>query len=120
MKWLEVLKSHPKKDKKSTSIIDIKKTVQYSSIIRRLANKGLTLSEASEVEMRLKKRNKDGDDRSLCYECLNLLGSKPNWQCAEAVKAGISINKHDDFLGDLVDIFQRCDAFKSITLTENY
>jgi hypothetical protein len=37
MKWLEVLKSHPKKDKKSTYIIDIKKTVQYSSIIRRLA-----------------------------------------------------------------------------------
>jgi len=120
MKWLEVLKSQPKKDKKLTSIIDKQKNVQYSSITRRLANKGLTLNDASEIEMRLQQRNKDGDDRSLCYECLNLLGSKPNWQCAEAVKAGISINKRDDFLGELVNIFQRCDAFKSITLTENY
>lgn len=115
MNWLEVLKTQPKKSVE-VSITGVKpQSVQYSPLIVRLVHKGMTLSHAEQVEFRLNKRDTEHDDRTLCYECLNLRGDATHWRCAMPVKAGISVHKENDSIGVLVSIFQRCDVFQSFS-----
>ena len=115
MNWLEVLKTQPKKSV-AVSITGVKpQSVQHSPLIVRLVQKGMTLSVAEQVELRLNKRDTERDDRTLCYECLNLRGDATYWRCAKPVKAGISVHKENDSIGVLVSIFQRCDVFQSFS-----
>ncbi len=115
MNWLEVLKKQPKKNVE-VSIAGVKpQGFQYSPLIVRLVQKGMTLSDAEQVEFRLNKRDTEHDDRTLCYECLNLRGEATYWRCAKPVKAGISVHKENDSIGVLVSIFQRCDVFQSFS-----
>jgi hypothetical protein len=99
MNWLEVLKTQSKKSvEESTKGIE-KHNVQYSPLVVRLVQKGMTLSDAVQVEFRLNARSAEHDDRTLCYECLNLRGDNTYWRCAKPVQAGISVHKENDSIG---------------------
>jgi|GEM_PF-2129357 len=113
MNWLEVLKTQSKKSVEESAKGIEKQSVQYSTLIVRLVQKGMTLSDAVQVEFRLNTRSAEHDDRTLCYECLNLRGDNTYWRCAKPVQAGISVHKENDSIGKLVALFQRCDAFQS-------
>jgi hypothetical protein len=76
----------------------------------RLTNKGLSLDEAKEVTQRLDLRTQD-DDRILCYECHHLKGYVELWRCGNWRKAEIAISSAGAGLGDMVNLFQRCNGF---------
>lgn len=75
-----------------------------------LTNKGLSLDQAKEVAQRLDFRTQ-GDDRILCYECHHLKGYVGLWRCGNWRKAGIAIREAGSGLGDMVNLFQRCNGF---------
>lgn len=75
-----------------------------------LTNKGLSLDEAKEVTQWLDLRTQ-GDDRILCYECHHLKGYVGLWRCGNWRKAGIAIREAGAGLGDMVNLFQRCNGF---------
>jgi hypothetical protein len=75
-----------------------------------LINKGLSLDEAKEVTQRLDLRTQS-DDRILCYECHHLKGYVGLWRCGNWRKAGIAIREAGAGLGDMVNLFQRCNGF---------
>lgn len=78
--------------------------------LARLTYKGLSLDEAKEVTQRLDLRTQ-GDDRILCYECHHLKGYVGLWRCSNWRMAGIAIREAGAGLGDMVNLFQRCNGF---------
>ena len=108
MTWLERLKTieqapvilqvpHPIDDPKQLRLVG-------------LTNKGLSLDEAKEVTQWLDLRTQ-GDDRILCYECHHLKGYVGLWRCGNWRRAGIAIREAGAGLGDMVNLFQRCNGF---------
>ena len=75
-----------------------------------LTNKGLSLDQAKEVAQRLDLRTQ-GDERILCYECHHLKGYVGLWRCGNWRKAGIAIREAGSGLGDMVNLFQKCNGF---------
>lgn len=75
-----------------------------------LTKKGLGLDEAKEVIQQLELRSQS-DDRVLCYECHHLKGYVGLWRCGNWRKAGIAIRELGSGLGDMVNLFQRCNGF---------
>jgi hypothetical protein len=78
-----------------------------------LTKKGLTLDDAKEVSERLDSRSQS-DDRVLCYECHHLKGFVGLWRCGNWRKAGIAIREAGSGLGDMVNLFQRCNGFNQL------
>ncbi len=81
----------------------------FTARLSRFTDKGLTLADAEALADRLVIRDRDGDDRRLCLECLHLQrgGRCGNWQ-----RAGVAMAATDARLpADLVQRQQRCDGF---------
>lgn len=111
MTWLEKLKTFERMPHISQEPRPIDEINQLQLV--RFTNKGLSLDEAKEVIQRLDSRGK-GDERILCYECGQLKGYVGLWRCGNWRKAGIAIREAGAGLGDLVNIFQRCNGFSQI------
>ena len=94
----------PHSDAMNTGEIDT-----FTARLSRFTDKGLTLTDAEALADRLVIRDRDGDDRRLCLECLHLHrgGRCGNWQ-----RAGVAITAWDPRLpAELVQRLQRCDGF---------
>jgi hypothetical protein len=85
-------------------------TVEIEAFTARLAtfaDKGVSHGEAEALADQLVTRDREGDDRRLCLECLHLqwYGSWHcgAWQSAIAAREGLA--------PDLIRILQRCDGF---------
>lgn len=91
-------------------------TVEIDAFTARLArftDKGMSLSDAEALADKLVVRDREGDDRRLCLECVHLSGFGPtSWRCGNWQAAGIAIRPHDTQLPtDLALHLQRCDGF---------
>jgi len=75
----------------------------------RFIDMGLSLDDAERLADKLVQRDRDGDDRRVCLECVHLRhgGRCGNWRAA-----GVAINAMDARLpGDFTPMLQRCDGF---------
>lgn len=95
---------------------DAMNTVEIDAFTARLArftDKGMSLSDAEALADKLVVRDREGDDRRLCLECVHLSGFGPtSWRCGNWQAAGIAIRPHDTQLPtDLALHLQRCDGF---------
>jgi hypothetical protein len=106
MTWLERLKTMEQASVITPRPIDDLKQLR----LVRLTKKGLSLDEAKEVAQRLDLRTQ-GDDRILCYECHHLMGYVGLWRCDNWRKAGNATREAGAGLGDIVNLFQRCNGF---------
>ena len=108
MTWLERLKTI----EQAPVILQAPRSIDYPKQLRlvEFTNKGLSLDEAKEVTQWLDLRTQ-GDDRILCYECHHLKGYVGLWRCGNWRKAGIAIREAGAGLGDMVNLFQRCNGF---------
>ena len=106
MTWLELLKTMEQEPVIAPRPSDDPNQLR----LVRLTNKGLSLDEAKEVTQWLVVRTQ-GDDRILCYECHHLKGYVGLWRCGNWRKAGIAIREAGAGLGDMVNLFQRCNGF---------
>jgi hypothetical protein len=108
MTWLERLKTI----EQAPAILQALRPIDdlKQSRLVRFTNKGLSLDEAKEVAQRLDLRSQ-GDDRILCYECHHLKGYVGLWRCGNWHKAGIAIKEAGAGLGNMVNLFQRCNGF---------
>ena len=91
-------------------------TVEIDTITARLArftDKGMRLTDAEALADKLVVRDREGDDRRLCLECVHLSGFGPkSWRCGNWQAAGIAIRPQDTQLpADLVLQLQRCGGF---------
>jgi hypothetical protein len=108
MTWLERLKTI----EQAPVIFQVPRPIDdlKQSRLVRFINKGLSLDEAKEITQRLDLRSQ-GDDRILCYECHHLKGYVGLWRCGNWRKAGMAIKEAGAGLGDMVNLFQRCNGF---------
>ncbi len=84
----------------------------FTARLSRFTDKGLTPTDAEALADRLTRRDREGDDRRLCLECLHLHrgGRCGNWQ-----RAGVAMTARDARLpGELLQRLQRCDGFMAI------
>lgn len=72
----------------------------------------LDTTEAEGLADSLVNRDRDGDDRRLCLECLHLRRSACLWRCGQHQRAGWA---GADVPADVVKLLQRCDGFKEVT-----
>lgn len=85
----------------------------FARRVERFTMRGLC-AEASEREAyRLAARDRDGDDRRLCLECLHLRGIPQAWRCGNAWRAGIG---GPALPSDLAGLLQRCPGFAAAEL----
>lgn len=85
----------------------------FTARLARFADKGLILADAERLADKLVHRDRDGDDRRVCLECVHLRhgGRCSNWRAA-----GVATNAMDARLpGDFTTILQRCDGFTEVT-----
>lgn len=73
---------------------------------------GLDQTQAEGVADGLVIRDRDGDDRRLCLECLHLRGGGRSWACNQWRAAGLAGAGVPD---GWVKLPQRCDGFKEMT-----
>ena len=80
----------------------------FTARLGRFTDKGLRLDDAERLADTLVIRDREGDDRRLCLECIHLQGYGPwrcgNWKPADVPPYGLA--------RDLVLMLQRCDGFK--------
>ena len=83
-----------------------------TSRLVQLTDRGLILADAERLADKLVQRDREGDDRRVCLECLHLQrGRCGNWQVA-----GVAIRSRDAQLPpDLILQLQRCDGFACAT-----
>lgn len=85
---------------------------QRASVFNR---RGMPSVEAEGLAYRLVNRDRDGDDRRLCLECVHLAGSQPGswsrggWRCGQWQQAGMGAT---GVPAGLVMVLQRCDGFR--------
>ena len=79
----------------------------------RFADKGLPRDAADALADNLVLRDREKDDRRVCFECKSFTGHGPlSWRCANWDVAGVAIRSFDAQLpADLVTQLQRCDGF---------
>ena len=79
----------------------------FTSRLVQLTDRGLILADAERLADKLVQRDREGDDRRVCLECLHLQrGRCGNWQVA-----GVAIRSRDAQLPpDLILQLQRCDG----------
>ena len=86
----------------------------FTSRLARFTDKGLSLEDAERLADKLVIRDREGDDRRVCLECVHLShgGRCGNWQAA-----GVAIRARDAQLpGDFTAMLQRCDGFTGTTI----
>ncbi len=84
----------------------------FTARLARFTDQGRILADAEALADELVQRDREGDDRRVCLECLHLQrGRCGNWQVA-----GIAIRSRDAQLPpDLILQLQRCDGFATVT-----
>ena len=86
----------------------------FTSRLARFTDKGLSLEDAERLADKLVIRDREGDDRRVCLDCVPLRhgGRCGNWQAA-----GVAIRARDAQLpGDFTAMLQRCDGFTGTTI----
>jgi len=84
----------------------------FTARLAQFTDLGLILADAERLADKLVQRDREGDDRLVCLECLHLQrGRCGNWQVA-----GVAIRSRDAQLPpDLILQLQRCDGFATAT-----
>lgn len=81
----------------------------FTARLARFTDKGVAYAEAERLADVLVMRDREGDDRALCLECLHLQGYGRwrcgNWRAADVARLGLA--------RDLVLMLQRCPGFKN-------
>ena len=79
----------------------------------RFADKGRPRDAAEALADNLVLRDREKDDRRVCFECKSFTGHGPlSWRCANWEVSGVAIRSIDAQLpADLVTQLQRCDGF---------
>lgn len=80
----------------------------FTARLARFTDKGIGLEVAEMLADKLVVRDRDGDDRRLCLECANLIGTG-GWRCGQWQRAAIGA---PGIPAGLVQRLQRCDGFK--------
>ena len=80
--------------------------------LEQFTGKGLTLDDGEALADKLVKRDRESDDRRVCFECLHLAGrAAGSWRCGNWHRSGIVRQSKDAQLpGELVSKLQRCDG----------
>lgn len=88
----------------------------FTARLVRFTDRGLTLDDAEWLADKLVTRDREGDDRRLCVECVHLAGyAAGSWACRGWQRAGVAIRARDAQLpADLVRQLQRCEGFESV------
>lgn len=81
--------------------------------VHQFTRHGLDQPQAEGLADGLVIRDRDGDDRRLCLECLHLRGGGRSWACNQWRAAGLA---GAIVLADEANKMQRCRAFKRIPL----
>lgn len=79
----------------------------FSAWLARFTGKGMTIADGEGLADKLVIRDREGDDRRVCLECLHLsrIGS---WRCGQWKRAGVGAG---GVPAELVVQLQRCDGF---------
>lgn len=85
---------------------EIDTMIERTSLFNR---RGLAALEAELLSDKLVTRDRDGDDRRLCLECVQLSGRVGAVRCAQWQRAGLGA---PGVPAGLVMVLQRCDGFK--------
>ncbi len=85
----------------------------FTARLARFTVKGLSLDEGEALADKMVKRDRELDDRRLCFECLHLSGhASGSWGCRNWQRAEMANNSRDARLPvELVRTLQRCDGF---------
>lgn len=86
----------------------------FTARLARFTDKGLSLEDAERLADKLVIRDREGDDRRVCLECVHLRhgGRCGNWQAA-----GVAIRARDAQVpGDFTAMLQRCDGFSGAAI----
>ena len=88
----------------------------FTARLARFTDKGLRLDDAERLADQLVIRDREGDDRRLCLECVHLQGYGPwrcgNWKHADVPPYGVA--------RDLVLMLQRCDGFQKTNFGSHF
>lgn len=84
----------------------------FKSRLNRFTEMGLGLEPAEQLADRLVMRDRERDDRTLCFECSYL---RKGWRCTNWKRAGVAIRAIDANLPfELMNLMQRCDGFNQV------
>lgn len=75
----------------------------------RFTNRGLSLDGAERLADKLVTRDREGDDRRVCLECIHLQGVR-RWRCANALQADVA---QEQLATELVSTLQRCCGYRA-------
>lgn len=81
----------------------------FKARLARFTDKGLTLADAEREADRLVIRDREGDDRRLCLECVHLHGAG-HWRCVNWKTADVA---QRELARDLAMTLQRCSGYGS-------
>ena len=70
-------------------------------------DKGASLQNAERLADRLVHRDREGDHRRLCLECVHLYGAS-RWRCGHAQQGAMA---NAELPAELVQVLQRCEGF---------
>ena len=89
----------------------------FTARLARFATKGVIQIDAERLADKLVQRDRDSDDRALCFECTHLAGyGASSWRCGNWQRAGVAHRARDSQLPrDLVRQLQRCDGLTAAT-----
>ena len=84
----------------------------FTARLARFTDKGLTHADAESMAEKLVQRDRESDDRRVCFESLHLAGrAAGSWRCGHWHRSGIVRQSKDSQLpGELVSKLQRCDG----------
>ena len=81
----------------------------FTARLHHFTRRGLAESDAERLADKLVTRDREGDDRRLCLECLHLKSGGGGWGCNQWQRAGLGAS---GLPAELVRQLQRCDDFK--------
>lgn len=84
----------------------------FTRRLHQFTGRGMAEPEAESLLDKLVTRDREGDDRRMCLECLHLKSGGGRWGCNQSQRAGLGA---PSFSVDLVQQLQRCDSFKAVT-----
>ena len=87
----------------------------FTARLARFTERGLGLDDAEALADKLVTRDRESDDRRLCFECIHLAGYAGTWGCRNWQRAGVATKARNAQLpAALVVQLQRCDGFTAI------
>ncbi|MFT4242557.1 MAG: hypothetical protein QM569_09750 [Acidovorax sp.] len=85
----------------------------FTARVARFADRGLGLEDVVRQAGALVRRDREGDDRRACLECVHLRGYGP-WMCSNAMKARVTVKPWETGLAcAMVSMLQRCPGFRA-------